>query len=104
MDVLASPFRFNTNGSPARVTQGSDEHKAQQLAALVRTWPGELPLAPAYGIGNSPFNEIDPAEIAVQIATFYPEIKIDDIVLYRTQSGRNAVEIVFSPEAATGEQ
>jgi hypothetical protein len=104
VDVLASPFRFNSNGNAARVTQGSDAHKAQNLASLVRTWPGELPLAPTYGVGNSPFDKISPSEIAVQISTFYPEIAVDDIVLYWTKSGKRAVEITFRPENRTGDQ
>ena len=84
--------------------QGSDAHKAQQLASLVRTTFGELPLAPTYGAGDMAFTEIDIAGIAVQINSFHPDIKIEDIILYRTRTGRNAFEILFTSETPLEEE
>lgn len=104
MDVLQSPFRFTSDGNAARVTQGSDAHKAQQLAALVRISPGELPLAPTYGVANNLFSVVEPATIAAQILTFHPDVVIQDIVVYQTDTGRDAYEISFTSEVGTGDQ
>jgi phage baseplate assembly protein W len=100
VDVLQSPFRFNSDGSAAKVEQGSDAHMAQQLAALVRTASGDLPLAPTYGVGDLTFTEIDPAAIASKIADFHPDIGIEDIIIYQTATGRDAVEMVFTSKEA----
>lgn len=84
--------------------QQSDAHKAQQLASLVRTIVGELPLAPTYGLGDIVFAQIDIADVAVQINSFHPDIKIDDIILYQTNTGRNTFEILFKSETSTEEE
>jgi hypothetical protein len=104
VDVLQSPFRFTSDGTAAKVEQGSDAHKAQQLAALVRIVSGELPLAPDYGVGDLTFTEIDPSEIAAQVSNFHPDIMIEDIVVYRTATGKDAVEISFASETPTGDE
>lgn len=101
MDVLQSPFRFNQDGTAAKVVQGSDAHKAQQLAALVRTSTGTLPLAPTYGVSDLVFSDIDPTEIAAQITNFHPDIKIDDIAVLQTSTGRDAVQISFTSNNST---
>lgn len=95
MNVLATPFRFESDGTCAKVVQGSDAHKAQRLAALVRTRPGELPLALAYGTPDPTFDTVSPGDIRARAAVYHPEINIKDVVLYMTPSGELAVEVAF---------
>jgi hypothetical protein len=100
VDVLAFPFRFNTDGTPVKVVQDSEAHHAQQLAALVRTMPGELPLAPQYGVPDPTFDGLDPGAIAAAAALFHPTIVINDIAIYATRTGRIAVQVDFGTQGS----
>lgn len=95
MDTFAFPFRFKTDGSAQKVRQGSEADHAQKIAQLVQTRIGELPLAPAFGITDPTLYKIDAGEIASGLALYYPEIEVEEILIYSTQNGRNAVEVAF---------
>lgn len=86
------------------MTQGSDAHKAQQIASLARTWPNDLPLAPNYGIANSQFATLSPSEIAAQISAFHPDITIENVSVFQTKTGRDAVEVAFTSVTKSGDQ
>lgn len=96
MDVIAYPFRFQTNGTIAKVVQGSDADLAQKLMALIQTEPGELPLAPDYGVIDPSFNQLTEGEITAAVETFYPEVRVDSVDSVVLDSGLTAVQIYFS--------
>ena len=96
MDVFAYPFRFQTNGMIAKVVQGSDADLAQKLMALVMTEPGELPLAPHFGVIDPSFDELTEGDVAAAAATFYPELSVDSFRLKTIDSGATTVDIQFS--------
>lgn len=95
MDVLAFPFRFETNGRAATVTQFSDSDLAQKISFLMQTEPGNLPLAPQFGIFDPSFRDMKPTEIEAAVLSFYPEIAINDIRIGLDDSGETAIEIFF---------
>lgn len=100
MDVLAFPFRFNADGTAVKVVQDSEAHHAQQLAALVQTLPGELPLAPQYGTPDPTFDELDPGAIAAAAALFHPTVVINDVAVYVTKTGRIAIQVDFDSQGS----
>jgi hypothetical protein len=95
MQVMAYPFRLTLSGSVQSVTQGSDAHKAQQIAGLVQTRKGELPLALTYGIVDPVFSSVSDTEIAAALLTFLPEIEVISVSGYMTPQGQSVVDIKF---------
>jgi hypothetical protein len=95
MDILAFPFRLKEDGTAVKVVQGSEADHAQKISQLVRTRIGELPLAPAFGITDPTLYRVDAGEIVSGMALYYPEVEIQDVIVYTTDTGRNAVEVVF---------
>lgn len=98
MDVLAFPFRFSADGTAVKVVQDSEAHHAQQLAALVRTLPGELPLAPQYGTPDPTFDDLDPGSIAAAAALYHPTVVVNDVIIFVTSSGQTAVQVEFGSQ------
>ena len=79
MDVIAVPFRLTADGSLAKVVQGSDAHLAQQAVNYVSTRPGQLPLAPSYGLNDPTFRVVDEGEIRSGMSRFHPDVVLDEI-------------------------
>lgn len=98
MDVLSFPFRFDSTGKAATVTQRSDAHYAQQVSQFIQTRPGELPLAPFYGIEDMAFRIVHPAEINSGLGLYHPEIGVKDVKIYFYEEGVQTVDVIFSPE------
>lgn len=81
MDVLAFPFRLDTTGVPALVRQGSEAHLAQQAYQFVNTRPGELPLAPTYGLDDPLFRVVEKGEVITGLAMFHPDLDVVDVTI-----------------------
>lgn len=99
MDVLAIPFEFNANnlGSFKKVEQGSDFHKAQEIAAFTLTHRGERPIFAEYGIDDPAFAEFDETEYAADFALFYND-KITLATVEIEEEGGGLVNISVSFE------
>lgn len=97
MDVLAFPFRIDAKGEVPLVVQGSDAHLAQQAYQFVSTRPGELPLAPAYGLYDPLFRVVDEGEIVTGLAVYHPDVNVVDVDVRATPiEGTYHIGIEFS--------
>lgn len=102
MDVLAHPFRLTSTGEVALVEQGGDAHLAQQAYQFVSTRPRELPLTGGYGLEDPAFRIVDPGEIAVGLAMYHPDIRIEEVTVYETDGyGTTAIDLAFSVQTQT---
>ena len=102
MDVLAHPFRLTSTGEVAVVEQGTEAHLAQQAYQFVNTRPRELPLTGGYGLEDPAFRVVDPGEIAVGLAMYHPDIKVEDVTVYEADDlGTSAIDIEFSVATRT---
>lgn len=97
MKVLAFPFRFNLlqPGTFARVEQGSDAHKAQEVQCFFLTHKGERPIYQEYGISDPTFNSFDESEAAATFATFYQTIELNTITVNPRGDGTTAISVEF---------
>jgi hypothetical protein len=93
--VLSYPFRVGANGQVATVEQGSDEHRAELLAALILTRPGERDLVPGFGVPDPVFAGIDVAAVEGAAAVFGPKVTISDVQVTVTGPGSQDVLIEF---------
>lgn len=100
VDVLKLPFQFNQDGTVAKVVQGSDAHVAQCLMSLVKTEIRSLPLAPRFGLGQMLFSQIRATDVISAATIFFPTIRIEDVAVRLTRTGRESIEIVFSTDTA----
>lgn len=97
MDVLAFPFRIDAKGEVPLVVQGSDAHLAQQAFEFVSTRPGELPLAPSYGLFDPSFRIVEEGEIVSGLAVYHPDINIVNVNIGATSvEGTYHIGIEFS--------
>lgn len=92
---MSYPFKLTRSGGVQSITQGSDAHKAQQIACLVQTRKGELPLALTYGLQDPVFSVVSDTEVAASLVTFYPEIEVLSVSAYQTPQGQTVVDITF---------
>jgi hypothetical protein len=95
VDLLAVPFTLTSNGSPRTVVQGSEPHRVHQVAGLIQTRIGELPLAPTFGIPDPAFTFVEPTEIIAAIDNFFPEIAVTDVDVYFTETGEFVIDVIF---------
>jgi hypothetical protein len=98
MEVLSFPFRFESNGRAAKVQQRSDAHYAQQISQYIQTRPGELSLSPFYGVEDMAFRSIHPSEINVGLGLYHPEVGVQDVRVYYSAEGVQAIDVHFVPE------
>lgn len=79
MRVLAHPLRLGPDGHLVTVAQGSDAERAQQLALLIGTRPGEAPLTPTLGLPDPRYDQPNPVELEVQAAVYLPDVTVLDV-------------------------
>jgi phage baseplate assembly protein W len=100
MDVLSFPFRFDADThAPATVVQRSDEHYAQQISQYVQTRPGDLPLAPYYGVEDTMFRIVHPTEITSGIGLYHPAIEVSNVTIYVSEQGTQTIDVEYSGAA-----
>lgn len=94
-DVLSHPFRIGANGRAVTVEQDTDDQRAELLAALILTRPGERPLAPGFGIPDPAFVGIDVATIEATTNVFGPAVRVTAVKVDVTGAASQDVTIEF---------
>jgi hypothetical protein len=96
MDTLKFPLSFS-RGRAIVLPENTEEYRSQAIAILTRTGLGELPLEPTYGITDPTFSVFLKSEFLRNMATFWPEIKINDVSIDRRgdASGTTRLNISF---------
>jgi phage baseplate assembly protein W len=77
--ILSVPFRLNSDGTVATVTQGSDQANAEQIGVILATIQGEREMQPGFGIPDPAFNGIAGGVVAAQIALWGPDVTVDAV-------------------------
>jgi hypothetical protein len=95
VDVLSHPFRIQPNGRAATVEQDSDDQRAELIAAIVLTRPGERQLAPGFGIPDPAFTGIDVAALEGATSVFGPPVSVRDVTITVTGPASQDVTIDF---------
>jgi hypothetical protein len=75
VNLLSFPFRLRPNGQFATVVQDSEDHHAEEIAAIVMTIQGERDLVPDFGISDPSFDTVHEGEIISQVQMF--EVPVD---------------------------
>lgn len=95
MDVISFPFRIDATGTIATVEQDSDECAAEQIAALLLTRIGERPLSAEFGVTDMAGQGLDASELAAAVATFGPDVTLQDIAVDEVGDGVQRVAVTF---------
>lgn len=74
--LISHPFRLTPSGAVATVPQESDQYRAEQLAMIVLTRPGERPLVPDLGLADPVFVGFDGSTLQQQADAFGPSVTI----------------------------
>jgi phage baseplate assembly protein W len=97
MDTLKFPLSFS-RGKAVVLPENTEEYRSQAIAILTRTNIGEMPLEPTYGITDPSFNVLLKSEFLRNMATFWPEIRINDVSIDRQGDASGAVRLNISFE------
>ena len=98
VNVLSYPFRIDfVNGRPASVPDDSDIHKAEQIAAMIRTNRGERPLLRAFGIVDPSFHRFDVSDFLDCVQTFYApdQLSVTDVAVGQVAGVDTSVTVEF---------
>lgn len=95
-ELLAHPLRLRRDGRLATVTDGSDDHHAQDIAVIIGTRPGERQLAPEFGVTDPTFDELDTAELVAQVGTWGPPRQITDVTTTYAGDGTATTVVTFT--------
>jgi len=97
MDVLSFPLKFSNRGEFIRVSDTSDEYKAQQIRAFVSTHKEERKVFPMFGVTDPTFDDFVPLELIDSILQFYgTTLGLSDVEIVKNQGAINTIEINFS--------
>ena len=97
MDVLSFPLKFSNRGEFIKVSDTSDEYKAQQIRAFVSTHKEERKVFPMFGVTDPTFDDFVPLELIDSIAQFYGStLDLSDVEIVKNQGAINSIEINFS--------
>ena len=95
MEVLSVPFRLHVPGSFKKTEYGSDQYKAEQIAAFIRTHSGERLIYKDFGIDDPTFDDFDEADFASAFSDFYPDIVIATIEVEEEKGAISNIRIEF---------
>ena len=96
MDVLSFPLKFSTKGEFIKVSDTSEEYKAQQLRAFVSTHKDERPVFPMFGITDPTFRDFTPLELIDSIGHFYgTSLTVSEVQVIKTQGAIDTIEVNF---------
>lgn len=93
--LLSHPFRLAPNGALATVPQEGDQYRAEQLAMLILTRPGERPLVPDLGLADPTFAGFDGSTLQQQADAFGPAVTIVDVRVEPAPGDRQDVVVGF---------
>lgn len=94
-DVLSHPFRLDSTGAVATVTEGSDEANAEAIAVLLLTRKGERDLVPGFGIADPTYAELDVAELNVALDDYGPPVTVTATAVEYPTDTTERVELTF---------
>lgn len=95
MEVLSHPFRLDSTGSAATVTEGSDDANAEAIAILCLTRKGERDLVPGFGTIDPVFSEFDVAELNLALDDYGPPITVTATAVSYPTDVTERVELTF---------
>ena len=93
--LISHPFRLSPDGTVATVLDTSDQYRAEQIAMLVLTRPGERPLVPDLGLLDPTFNGFDDATLQEQVDAFAPPATVVDVDIVVTSDRSQDVTVSF---------
>ena len=104
MRVLSFPFRFNEGQPTSFVTTEyeSNEYKAQQIEAFMKTHREERPIYADFGINDPTFtsakaiSRFDDTSFISEFATFYGNIILDRVTIVASEGALSKIEIEFT--------
>lgn len=96
MELLSHPFRLETSGNIATVTDDTDQAYAEGLAVLLLTRVGERVLVPGFGTADATFDEVSITEINAALADYGPPIQVTDIDITNPTDSTEAVTLAFA--------
>lgn len=94
MQALSFPFRFNRGKVPTLDEYG-EAYAAQRVASAASTMLGELSLSPRFGIEDPEFDEFDAGGLYFTCATYFPDIRINNLLQSDSDNGQVLVQIEF---------
>jgi hypothetical protein len=98
VDILSFPFSFNPQqpGYFYHVEQGSDGHKAQEVAAFWLTHKGERPIYQEYGVNDPTFAGFDDSQFSADFSTFYAaKIPLTSINITQAENAISEINVEF---------
>mgnify|MGYP003949217789 CR=1 FL=1 len=96
MDVLSFPLKFNNRGEFIKVSDTSEDYKAQQIKAFISTHKGERRVFPTFGISDPTFEDFQPLEMIDAIGQFYGStLSIANVQVIKTQGAIETIEVNF---------
>lgn len=88
-DLIVWPFRVGASGTVVTADDYSVEYVAAELAQLALTNPGERRMVPDYGMTSPAFDELDEAELQIQVDIYGPPVEIDGVVYEEDDGDEN---------------
>lgn len=104
MRVFSYPFRFNP-GQPdsfATYDYESNEYKAQQIEAFMKTLEGVRPIYQDFGIedpaftGSKALANFDDTTFISEFATFYGNIVLEQVTIISSEGALSGIDIEFN--------
>ena len=74
---------------------GSDQYVAQKILTAASTRIGELPLLPRFGTEDPEFSEFDSGGLYYTCATYFPEVRITEILQADDGLGSSQITVAF---------
>jgi hypothetical protein len=96
VQLLTHPFRFLPSGAAATTDADTDEYDSQLIEALIRTTSGERPVTPGFGISDPVYSYIEPTEIAAGLATYGPDVELQNVTAEPGDPGMSLVTITYT--------
>ena len=94
--LLSHPFRLAANGRVFTRDQSDDAYKAERLALLCTTEPGERVLVPGYGISDPAFAGFDENMLRTQVDLFGPYVVIESVSIKNRTDSLQDIEVIFN--------
>ena len=91
--VISFPVKFDNSGSFAKIEQGSDLHKAQQISSFVKTELRERPVFREFGIEDPTFDRFDADGFTERFSLFYSSSDINLTKIELAEQAGAVVEI-----------
>jgi hypothetical protein len=94
--MLAFPFRLQTDGTVAKVEQGSPQGLSEHVLHLVATRPGERVLVPGFGLEDPAFVGFSAGDLVAQVAIYGPPVTITNVTAAPAGQHTQRVEVLFN--------